>query len=746
METIRTKILDNRYVSFDENIEELRSNFTYKYDDIYTADDDLIYSKININKSLHNISDKRSIVRRNEGSRSLREILRPRRRFKREEDSERCETFHYQKDRTQISHPYSKNDTNKLYYGDIDCTTTIEGPEGSVIKLTFVDIFHIEDHPDCAYDFLEIRDGEKGYSNSLGKFCGENFPPQITTTGPFAWLKFHSDGTIEYEGFHITVEIIQSPSNSHKIPDSCFKNLTGPEGYVNTTSIDENCKRGSEGHPLDVLWRIETDENTKIYLNFTGYSLNKPNECEQNAVQVFGYKTEEKYRLAYYCGSIANPVTTKDTEGNEKGNIMHVRLYATSSGKNSEFSARYTAFRSLDPNRDEKCSATEFHCGDNTCINAGLECDDYAHCRLKADEENCKHTTESMISKLHIIVILVIFSLILSGMSFVFVFKCIRKLYQDHKIIKEHIRQSCEDRLDSLVSSRLTLDAKRLQRDSEPRASLERENHTNEMYKKQRKYSQRKQSSIESDFVQETHLDMDEEIWRKDVSSVPIQTEDVHIERNGRSRRSDLSRKEESIRSRTRESEERKEIRDVSVGALQSSIESDFVQETHLDMDEEIWRKDVSSVPIQTEDVHIERNGRSRRSDLSRKEESIRSRTRESEERKEIRDVSVGAPDTKESGCQTRESLFQDAPLSSDGSGTTNSRGFSTFGYSGATIVRPSSPPTQTNTSQITIELLKQKPPKQDSKQLKKISDRRPISAETTRSAPDVIIVSKPIR
>ncbi|XP_013137871.1 PREDICTED: uncharacterized protein LOC106102829 isoform X2 [Papilio polytes] len=665
METLRTKKLDNRYISFDENIEELRNNLTYRNDDIYTAD--LIFSKFNI-KKLHNISDKRNIVRRNEGSRILREILRPRRRFKREEDSERCETFYYQKDRTQISHPYSKNDTNKLYYGDIDCTTTIEGPEGSVIKLTFVDIFHIEDHPDCAYDFLEIRDGEKGYSNTLGKFCGENFPPQITTTGPFAWLKFHSDGTIEYEGFHITVDIIQSPSNSHKIPDSCFKNLTGPEGYVNTTSIDENCKRGSEGHPLDVLWRIETDENTKIYLNFTGYNLNKPNECEQNAVQVFGHKTEEKYRLAYYCGSIANPVTTKDTEGNEKGNIMHVRLYATSSGKNSDFSARYTAFRSLDPNRDEKCSATEFHCGDNTCINAGLECDDYAHCRLKADEENCKHTTESMISKLHIIVILVIFSLILSGMSFVFIFKCIRKLYQDHKIIKEHIRQSCEDRLDSLVSSRLTLDAKRLQRDSQPRASLERENHTNEMYKKQRKYSQRKQSSIESDFV----------------------------------------------------------------------------QETHLDMDEEIWRKDVPNVPIQTEDVHIERNGRSRRSDLSRKEESIRSRTRESEERKEIRDVSVGAPDTKESGCQTRESLFQDAPPSSDG--TTNSRGFSTFGYSGATIVRPSSPPTQTNTSQITIELLKQMPQKQDSKQLKKISDRRPISAETTRSAPDVIIVSKPIR
>lgn len=34
-------------------------------------------------------------------------------------------------------------------------------------------------------------------------------------------------------------------------------------------------------------------------------------------------------------------------------------------------------------------------------------------------------------------------------------------------------------------------------------------------------------------------------------------------------------------------------------------------------------------------------------------------------DRKEIKDVSVGAPDTKESGCQTRESLFD--PASPDG-------------------------------------------------------------------------------
>lgn len=57
---------------------------------------------------------------------------------------------------------------------------------------------------------------------------------------------------------------------------------------------------------------------------------------------------------------------------------------------------------------------------------------------------------------------------------------------------------------------------------------------------------------------------------------------------------------------------------------------------------------------------------------MSKREESIRSKKESKDikerERKEIRDVSVGAPDTKESGCQTRESLFQaDTAPSSDG-------------------------------------------------------------------------------
>ncbi|KAJ0171341.1 hypothetical protein K1T71_012891 [Dendrolimus kikuchii] len=591
----------------------------------------------------------------------------------------RCELFAFNEKEQSIIHPHPTNISNANYYGSIDCDVVIQGNEGQVVELTFVDIFRIEYHPQCSYDYLEIRDGLYGYAKLIDKVCGQTFPRQMTSSGPYVWLKFKADDTIEYEGFKIHVAFKTAPS--HKIPDSCYIPLSGSYGWVESANIDQACLTGSANQALDVLWKIVTNDNSKIYLNFSTFTLAKPNECEENLIQVFGAVLELDAILIQYCGSMANLVSTKDSPNHdEPSNVMHVRLFeARTARENSKektsINASYTAYRTLNPNSDDTCNIEkEFDCQDNTCIDIALKCNRYANCRLKADEdvELCKGVEESILKQAHILVILVIFSLILSGMTFVFLFKCIMKLYHDHKIIKEHIRQSCEDRLDSLVGRRLTLDAQRLQSDSEPRVSLERENHTNEMFKQQRKFSKHQPSSIDSDYIQETHLDVDEESWRREVESIQIDPEDIRIERNGRTRRSDLSKKEESIRSKRKESQE-------------------------------------------------------------------------SREKKEIRDVSVGAPDTKESGCQTRESLFQtEPPPSSDGSGS-NSRGFSTFGYSGATIARHS-PPAATNTSEIHIELLRQVPKQESMKPQKKLPERRPISTETTRSAPDVIIVSKPIR
>lgn len=62
----------------------------------------------------------------------------------------------------------------------------------------------IERHDNCAYDYLEIRDGPSESSKELGRYCGYDKPDDIKTTSNKVWMKFVSDGSINKAGFSVT--------------------------------------------------------------------------------------------------------------------------------------------------------------------------------------------------------------------------------------------------------------------------------------------------------------------------------------------------------------------------------------------------------------------------------------------------------------------------------------------------------------------------------------------------------------
>lgn len=81
-----------------------------------------------------------------------------------------------------------------------------------LLRLDFRDEFKLEESPDCRFDYLEVRDGQHGYSNLLGNFCGTKFPPEITSKTRYLWLRFHSDDSIEDKGFKAIWSMIPRPT------------------------------------------------------------------------------------------------------------------------------------------------------------------------------------------------------------------------------------------------------------------------------------------------------------------------------------------------------------------------------------------------------------------------------------------------------------------------------------------------------------------------------------------------------
>lgn len=94
--------------------------------------------------------------------------------------------------------------------------SSVSAEKGMLLRLDFRDEFKLEDSTDCRYDFLEVRDGQHGFSNLLGNFCGTNFPPEITSKTRYLWLRFHSDESIEGKGFRAVWSMVPRQTNIRK--------------------------------------------------------------------------------------------------------------------------------------------------------------------------------------------------------------------------------------------------------------------------------------------------------------------------------------------------------------------------------------------------------------------------------------------------------------------------------------------------------------------------------------------------
>jgi hypothetical protein len=86
-----------------------------------------------------------------------------------------------------------------------DCIWRFNVLHDRVVHIDFHGIIDIEPHPNCDYDYLEIRDGPNSYSPLLARICGnQGSLPSITSTSNTLWAHFHSDHGATHQGFLAT--------------------------------------------------------------------------------------------------------------------------------------------------------------------------------------------------------------------------------------------------------------------------------------------------------------------------------------------------------------------------------------------------------------------------------------------------------------------------------------------------------------------------------------------------------------
>ena len=84
-----------------------------------------------------------------------------------------------------------------------ECTWVISVPVGQQILLNFT-VFDMENHTNCGFDYLEIRNGGYLTSPLLGRFCGNRIPSTIPSFSNELFLKFSSDNSLSARGFEVS--------------------------------------------------------------------------------------------------------------------------------------------------------------------------------------------------------------------------------------------------------------------------------------------------------------------------------------------------------------------------------------------------------------------------------------------------------------------------------------------------------------------------------------------------------------
>ncbi|XP_036939996.1 neuropilin and tolloid-like protein 1 [Acanthopagrus latus] len=87
------------------------------------------------------------------------------------------------------------------YPPERECVYIIEASPRQCIDLFFDDKYSIEPSWECKFDHIEVRDGPFGFSPLIGRYCGQESPAYVRSSGRYLYIKFVADGELEAIGF-----------------------------------------------------------------------------------------------------------------------------------------------------------------------------------------------------------------------------------------------------------------------------------------------------------------------------------------------------------------------------------------------------------------------------------------------------------------------------------------------------------------------------------------------------------------
>ncbi|XP_008536249.2 tolloid-like protein 1 isoform X1 [Equus przewalskii] len=170
-----------------------------------------------------------------------------------------------------------------------ECTWEISATPGHRVKLAFSE-FEIEQHQECAYDHLEVFDGETEKSPILGRLCGNKIPEPLVATGNKMFVRFVSDASVQRKGFQAT----HSTECGGRL-----KAESKPRDLYSHAQFGDNNYPGQ----IDCEWLLVSERGSRLELSFQIFEVEEEADCGYDYVELFDGLDSTAVGLGRFCGS-----------------------------------------------------------------------------------------------------------------------------------------------------------------------------------------------------------------------------------------------------------------------------------------------------------------------------------------------------------------------------------------------------------------------------------------------------------
>lgn len=176
---------------------------------------------------------------------------------------------------------FSKFSNANGYEHNLDCQLVFRVHRDQQLSLEFRS-FHVELSDGCRKDYVELRDGAGPFADLMGRFCGQDQPPALTTTRHTLFLRFVTDDRVNDSGFELALSAVPRPCGSPDIK------LASDGVKQVTLGSPSRQPGGNYANGVACFWKIEGDK--PLSLHFLSFDLEGPDangSCVADYLKVY---------------------------------------------------------------------------------------------------------------------------------------------------------------------------------------------------------------------------------------------------------------------------------------------------------------------------------------------------------------------------------------------------------------------------------------------------------------------------